>query len=198
MQWGDSDRWKRELTVHSVYQHLVRRVTSAPGLPFSSVSLSLPPRSPHPTFSPSLPSLTHRPSFDRAPKCAVRTTHSVLSYLPHKRTTRTVSTDTHTPIKTEKYHWYVTLVVNNLRNRLANVFIALALTYLKCQPPHARAGDLCWHPPGWLNVMFQDEIQPWWKEEDKVSRGQAHTACVRHLNCINDYPSTLHFPCSYL
>lgn len=45
----------------------------------------------------------------------------------------------------------VTVVVNNLRDRLTEDFIALALTYLKCQPPCARPGDLCWHPPAdWM------------------------------------------------
>lgn len=41
----------------------------------------------------------------------------------------------------------VTVVVNNLGDRLTKGFIALALTYLKCQPPCARPGDLRWHPP---------------------------------------------------
>lgn len=44
MQQGDSDRQGPELTERSVmalYQHLDRRVTSAPRLPLSSVSISL-------------------------------------------------------------------------------------------------------------------------------------------------------------
>lgn len=73
MQQGDSDRREAELTERSVmalYQHLVRRVTSAPRLPFSSVSISLclSPVSPSLTFSPCLPHRLTGPT--EHPKCA--------------------------------------------------------------------------------------------------------------------------------
>lgn len=41
----------------------------------------------------------------------------------------------------------LTIVVNNLGDRLIKDFIALAWTYLKCQHPRWGPQDLCWHPP---------------------------------------------------